>query len=203
MLYYKPAVDGASAAYVDLKSDNDLSAIQRDLDTLLLEVKHNRRLSPEPSVGPPPIDTLNIEASPPPSTSLQVVNHHHQMVSQTSPTTDPSRPADDNHRLLEQVRSACQGAGAVLDIVSSTTGSAAIEGETISGRYANTSFQVVIQGISGETFDPENFFVVWREPRNVNRSILPGIRFLINAVDAAISSIKYVETLQQVGRSNP
>jgi hypothetical protein len=124
------------------------------------------------------------------------------MVSQVPQSTNSSSQADINHHLLEQVRSVCQCAGAIIDTISSANGSRAIEGEVISGRYANTNFRVVIKGISGDTFDPENFLAVWREPQYAARSILPGIRFLVNVVDATISSIKYIEILQQAGRSN-
>jgi hypothetical protein len=209
MLYYRPSEDAVSAVHVDSKFSNELVALRADVETLLIEIQHGLRLSSEQSIDTPPLDTLTIEAPPPPpSNSLQTVNHH--VIPQIPPRTNTSRPVDtntrpvdtNNRRLLEQVRSACKSAGAVLNNSSSTNGARAAEGEIISGRYANTNFRVSIKGISGDTFDPENFYAVWKDPPNAARNILPGIRFLVNVVDATISSIKYVEILQQVARNN-
>jgi hypothetical protein len=86
-------------------------------------------------------------------------------------------------------------AGAILTVPPETDGlDIGNEESSISGSYAGTRFRVSIQGISGR--DPDELCAVWEEPQNAYQRSVPGIRFLVDALNATLASTKYIRILQ-------
>jgi hypothetical protein len=117
---------------------------------------------------------------------------------------NPTRMLHDQITLVRQLRSVCEIAGAALDAVAKTSASSfeVEEWESISGCYGGTKFQISVHGIPNSILEPDEFFVVWEEPENAcHRSLAPGIKLLVDALDAIIASKKYVQILERAHAS--
>jgi hypothetical protein len=183
ILYYKARKDGVSAAHLDdpMKCP-ELGPLGEDIKSMLIKIRRGPSYSTRS-------DTT--DAVSPPSTSSQLSPAESASL---SPSYTDSQ-LTNNHPLLRQIKSACANAGAILTSPPETGGLDTSNEETsICGRYAGTRFRVSIHGISDA--DPDELCAVWEEPKNAYQRSVPGIKFLVDALNATIASTKYIRILE-------
>ena len=182
VLHYQKKKDGVSAATIqcDPAYKSDLASLEHDVTALLAEVKES-----------PKTDTIVVkrESSPTDATGPSTSN--------SSLIRNGKRPVDND--LLGQMKSICENAGAMLARETNGANVASKQAGMISGSYAGINFRVSINGVSDGVSDPEELFAVWQLPKNARQRSLPGIRLLVDVLDAAIASNKYLCVLQQSG----
>jgi hypothetical protein len=193
---YNKRVDGVSAVHIDVDENlrSYLSPIEEAVKSLLLRFQ-------KPTTGPSPAPRIR------PSTSSSsyftaessIDSYHQASVGLPAYARMAGKEPAHNLDIVDQMRSACQIAGAVLADPQAANGDISddCESERISGCYAGTPFQVSIHGIANTVDNPDEFYAVWEQPRNARQMSLPGIKFLVDVLDATVASNKYLRILQQ------
>lgn len=192
MVNYKERTDGVSAAGLqyDRKKFPELKPLDDNIESLLNEIKGgSQRTDASTNASQAPEE---LSPSPPPL-RVSPTNENSSLATSVTP------PVYD-HVLVHRLRFACELSGATLTDAPETNGagSSIEERESISGSYAGTQFRVSIHGISNGLLNLEEFFSVWEEPQNARQMSLPGIKFLVDALDTIIASNKYIQILHQV-----
>jgi hypothetical protein len=204
---YNQRLDGVSAVHIQLSDENlrsNLSPMEEAVKSLLLGLQR-------PTAGSPSAPTIRMNAR-----NVQREISQSSLIDLTAESFTDSSPrasigspayarmagnqAAHNLDLLDQMRSACEIAGAVLADPQAVNShiSDDCESKPILGCYAGTPFRVSIHGITNTVNNPDEFYAVWEQPRNARQMSLPGIRFLVDVLDATVASNKYLRILQQM-----
>jgi hypothetical protein len=204
---YRERVDGISAVHIqiDEKLRSILSPLEEALKSLLFRLQKSLAGSSSSPTSETIAPTVKQEFWPLTSSSSYRTAESFVDSSRPAPVRSPAyarmagkQPACDLG-LLDQMRSACEIAGAVLDPQTSNGNiSDDCEYTSISGCYAGTPFRVSIHGIEDNVDNPDELFAEWEQPPNARQRSLPGIKFLVDVLDATVASKKYLQIIQQI-----
>ena len=180
-LHYREKSDGVCAAIVQPNTlDEELAGLRKDVEALLNRLKdRNSRSASPPTANPRLKPSASSAAS---STGVSSNNEIEKLIL-------------SGDGILRLTMALCELAGAELDPLEKEGGNK--DRGRIRGSYAGIQFCVCISGIFGSAVEPDEYVSNWEVPKNARQRPLPGIRSLVNVVDAGLSSIKFIAMLHQ------
>lgn len=198
VLNYNKKDDGISATclqYDRRKFQTDLELLEEDIQSLQVEINGGSPISVDATGRT--FQELLLTSETATSTSSQPIDNYSPVIPTRNSLSNLrlGNQPDNNDLLLHDLKTACEVAGAkfpgppeadAFELSHETT-------ESISGFYDKTQFRVSIHGFSKGGLNFDEFFAVWEEPQNARIMSLPGIKFLVDVVDATIASKKYLQ----------
>lgn len=198
VLNYNKKDDGISVTclqYDTRKFQSDLELLDNDIQSLLVEINGGSPISVE-ATGPAFQEFL-FASETAMSTSRQPTDNYSPVIPTRNSLSNIrlGKQPENNDILLHDLKTVCVAAGARFPGPMEAAAFGLSKGITglIAGFYHETRFRVSIHGFSDGGLDLDEFFAVWEEPKNARITSLPGIKFLVDVLDATIASKKYLQ----------